>query len=252
MLFLLIIFLICAASLTVLFWVTTLFFQGYYYTEPTKDIHWQAPAAAGVLAAFFTVWSFLVLNSPEATNLDVPYDTIFRFSPQVDMQKEPFREIWVHRKGSKEPVAYKRFGEPGPAGRTRYIYKETNVGGRKYTATGVEAIEVPVDKGKLRFNVGPPSAGSNYREFVAVSGGWTMTEYEEGPDGTPRAFRWGRFLATILLNVAHLALWFVCFWLLLRYQLGHALGFAVVSWLVITLAILPMVLTEAGTRAAGG
>ena len=45
MLFLLLVLVLSAAALTVLLWVITLFFQGYFYTEATVQIQWQAPAA---------------------------------------------------------------------------------------------------------------------------------------------------------------------------------------------------------------
>ena len=245
--FLLIVFAICAASLIVILWVTTVFLQGYYYTEPTENIQWQAPAAGTLLAAFFTVWCLLLLNSAPAVG-EVPYDTLFRFSPHIDMQKEPFREIWVVRKGEKEPVLYKRHGTV-TAGQAQYEYRDTTIAARPYTWSNVEAVLVEVDGQKMRFNVTPAPEGSTYRELVADSGGWTMTEYERGPDGQPRAFRWSRFSATMMLNASHFLLWFLALWLLLRFNWPHALGLAVIFWLVMSLAILPMILTEAAGRA---
>jgi hypothetical protein len=50
--------------------------------------------------------------------------------------------------------------------------------------------------------------------------------------------------ANLLLNFLHLGVWFACLWLLLRFQWGHALGFAVVLWLALTLTILPMLFTK--------
>ena len=46
----------------------------------------------------------------------------------------------------------------------------------------------------------------------------------------------------VLLNVLHLGVWFVCLWLLLRFQWSHALGLAAAVWLVLTLTFLPPLL----------
>lgn len=246
MLFLIVVLLICAASLTVVLWVSTMFLQGYFYTEPTSQIAWQAPAAGGILAAFITLWCAILVNSSDASIQDVPYDTLFRFSPIVDLQKEAFREIWVVRKGSKEPVLYKRFAEPGII-KPLSVYKDTS--GRPYTPTGVEALLVEVGGKKLRFKLVESSVQGDYREFLAEYGGWKIAERERKLEDTAQVFRWSRFLATVSLNVIHFALWFVCLWLVLRFQWSHAFGLAIVFWLVVSLAILPMILTEAAARA---
>jgi hypothetical protein len=38
----------------------------------------------------------------------------------------------------------------------------------------------------------------------------------------------------------HLIVWFLCLWLLLRFQWGHALGLACVAWLVLTFFLPPL------------
>jgi hypothetical protein len=59
------------------------------------------------------------------------------------------------------------------------------------------------------------------------------------------SFRWGAFFGNLLLNVLHLGVWFAVLWLLLRFQWPHALGLAVVFWLVMTLAVVPQILDHA-------
>src|SRR5262249_40196924 len=79
--------------------------------------------------------------------------------------------------------------------------------------------------------------------------GWVLREYSEsGPDGRPYAFRWGRFLGNLFLNFVHLGLWFVAFGLVLRFQWSHALLLAIILWLGMSLAILPMLLGQAGAQ----
>src|SRR5262249_36743366 len=63
--------------------------------------------------------------------------------------------------------------------------------------------------------------------------------------GQLSTFRWGVFLANLVLNLFHLGLWFACLWLLLRFQWAHAVAVALLLWLVMTLAVLPMLFNRA-------
>lgn len=244
MLFLLMVFLVFAVSLTMLLWVGSLFFQGYIYTEPSPGLFWQAPAAGVALALYFTFWTWLVQGSASAH--DVTYDTLFRFSPQVEKTKEPVKRLLVVKKDDKEekaPVAYHR----KRIDQTRYEYRDA--ADRRYSSLNVKAILIPEEDGsQTRLEPGPPRDGP-YRQFVDKSG-WTMMEYETGPTGQLVAFRFGRFVINLLLNFLHFLLWFVCLWLLLRFTWAHAFGFAIVLWLVTTLTVLPMVLSQAATPTA--
>jgi hypothetical protein len=252
-LFLLLVFVLTGMTLTVLLWVITVFLQGYYYTEPTSGIAWQAPAAGFGLALFLTLWCLLIVNSDGASPTNLPYDTVFRFSPTVDMFKnrESAKELWAVRKGVKEPVAYKLKkkvlfigGDPVS------FYEEANIVAPKpWNPSGVEAIILKDGNETYRFVPLSRKEGQGYQEFGDESG-WVMREYtESGPDGRPSAFRWGRFLGNLFLNFTHLGLWFVAFGLVLRFQWGHALLLAIILWLVMTLAILPMLLDQAGAKA---
>ena len=243
MLFLLLIFVLIAMSLTVLLWVGTLFLQGYYYTEPTAGIAWQAPAAGAALALFLTLWCVLLVNNPGTGPSDLPYDTLFRFSPKVEMFDKPVKDLWAVKKEEKEPVHYKLDKRP-VGGQVRNEYVD-ELSGRPWNPSGVEAIVIKKDGADIRFNPIPEEKGTGYREFVSDDG-WVMRQFaQSGPTGEPYTFRWSRFLMNLFLNFFHLALWFVCLWLVLRFQWPHALGLALALWLVMTLAVLPMVLEQA-------
>ncbi|MCS7046395.1 MAG: hypothetical protein NZO58_08575, partial [Gemmataceae bacterium] len=73
MLFFWLVLLIVAVSLVVFLWVGTLFFQRYIYTEPTRGLYWQAPAAGAVMGLFFAGWCLLVATTPGVTPTDNPY-----------------------------------------------------------------------------------------------------------------------------------------------------------------------------------
>jgi hypothetical protein len=216
-----------------------MFLQGYIYTEPSQELHWQAPAAGGVLAAFLMLWCVLVAGAEGATPRDIPYDTISSFKPRVDLLKEPPLEIWaVYKDGQEKRYKRERLGQ------TKWRYADPNyTPSRPWRSDGVEGVLLVIDGEKYLFKRGPSSEGS-YGEFVSDKG-WVMKEFDDGPTGMPSVFLWGRFLMTLFLNFGHLLLWWVCLWLLLRFQWSHALGLAFILWLVFTLFFLPMLLSYA-------
>ena len=234
--------LVVAVALMVLLWAGGMFLQSYIYTEPSPHLMWGAPAGGALLGAFFAWWLFAVAKSPESRPEEIPYDTIFRFSPRVDMVKEPVRELWAVKKNG-EKVLYKRHR----IDQNRWEYKDAALD-RPWNGSGVEAIELVHDGEKYRFDKEAKTESGGYLRFVNDKG-WTMTSGERGPRGEPTTFRTSRFLANLFFNGVHLLLWFACLWLLLRFQWAHALGLAFCLWLVTTLAILPMMLEQAARLA---
>jgi hypothetical protein len=57
-------------------------------------------------------------------------------------------------------------------------------------------------------------------------------------------------VGNILLAIFFFLAWFLCLWLLLRYQWAHALGLAVIFWLVKELVVMPALLDRAEAVAA--
>src|SRR5579863_3781299 len=86
-----------AATLIVVLWAGTYFFQGYIYTEPSPGLYWQAPAAGGMLAAGFTIWCFTVALWPGANPSNIPINVLHKFSPKDDMfpPTEPAPKLWA-------------------------------------------------------------------------------------------------------------------------------------------------------------
>ncbi|MCI0738925.1 MAG: hypothetical protein L0Y72_07765 [Gemmataceae bacterium] len=238
MLTLLLILLLTGITLGVVLYVGGFFLQAYIYTEPSNGLIWQAPATAALLTLLLAFWCWRVASHPDAHPLDIPYDTVFRFSARVDMYKQPVKELWAIKKnGEKVPYLRKRLVEP-----PYYLYVDKN--GNSWRQSGVTKIMIVVDGGeKLIFDVVEASAGG-YRQFVHPDG-WTMVEYDKGPTGLPTSFRFGRFLMNVVLNTMHFMLWFLGLWLLMRFQWAHALGLAAAAWATFTLVLLPMLLSYA-------
>ena len=246
--------LIVGVTLLALLWGGTLFLQGYFYTEASTAIFWQAPVAAVVLTLFYGLWCLLDYNAAGARPGYLPYDTIFSFSAdetKPTKDNKPVERLWAVLKSGKseKKVPYKRWPVL-EAGRATYPYFREEAGGGKGERWPVDkavAIDVPEDGDVVRYELAKADS-AEYRLFVSPEG-WTIKEYNSGPTGQPEAFRPGLLLGNLLLNFGHFALWFLCLWLLLRFQWGHALGLGFVMWLVMTLLVVPMMLASAGKAA---
>jgi hypothetical protein len=240
--------LIVGVPLLAILWSGTVFLQGYFYTEASTAIFWQAPAAAAVLTLFYGLWYLLDYGAPETRASYLPYDTIFRFSAEETRGTKPVPYLFAEKK-SKEKIRYKRY-TVFEAGRTTYRYYQEFKDGSKgppWSGSGVVALIVPEDKEEIRYEPAKSDAGT-YPRFVSPDG-WAMMVYEDGPTGESVAFRTGLLLVNLLLNFGHFVLWFLCLWLLLRFQWSHALGLAFVLWLVMTIFPLPWILGNAGKAA---
>jgi len=243
----LLILVLVGGTLLVLLWAGTLFMQGYFYTDATAQIYWQAPASAAVLTLFLFLWCFLNASSADARPEALPYNTIFALNVEEPMTPKPVEKLWAVTKSGKV-IPYKRvttlstYG--GKSTDSYFVDREGSV--QRYQGSGVVALEIEENKERIRFNLVPTETGAN-RRFVD-SRGWVMIEYDE-PTGQPTKFHWGLLIVNLFLNFLHLGLWFVCLWLLLRFQWTHALGIGFVLWLIMTLAVLPMVLRESGAVA---
>lgn len=247
MLSLLLIMIVVVVALTAFLWGGTFLFQGYIYLQPSQQLFWQAPAAACVLTFGYAIWCFSIAASTGANPQNVPIDTIFRFSPTFDMLDRPVPKIWAVKRDRKKSAAELNEEILVPYvcvrdNQKEFHYVDTTLTPRPWQPQDVIAIQIEkADGTKMRFNLAPTEPGQ-YRQFVSPDG-WAIKEFATGPTGLPVRFSYGRLFWNLVFNVCHGIAWFACLWLLLRFQPSHALGLAAVIWLLVTLAILPMLLS---------
>jgi hypothetical protein len=249
-----VIVLIVGLTLLVLLWGGGGFLQGYIYTEPSSGLFWQAPAAAVVLTLFYALWCLLDYGASRTPPGYLPYDTIFNFKAEETRGTEPVKRLWAIREIGKgaskrtEKIRYARFKEILFSGLSSYRYYQERADGAKGTeawnGNGVVALVVVEDGQEVRYDRVPSEEGQ-YAHYVSPDG-WTIKTYESGPTEPPSMFRTGLWLLNLLLNLVHLGLWFVCLWLLMRFQWRDALWLGFVLWLAMTLTALPMMLASAG------
>lgn len=251
---LLLILIVAGAALTVVLWAGAYYFQGYIYTEPSPGIYWQAPAAAAMLTLGYAIWCLSIATTPGANPQNLVYDTLIRFNPTEDMLTRPASPIWAIKQSQRK-------GEAGKDGeKVRYIskrtpnkfyYEDTSIKPRVWQGQDVIAIAIEKPDGTtMRFNLSPPEDGDN-RHFVSADGWVILDTPQDGPTGLPTRFRTSRLFWNLFFNLGHFVAWFLGLWVILRFQWSHALGLAVVTWVICTLAVLPMILGYAGLVAAG-
>jgi hypothetical protein len=231
------IFVLVWLSLTILFAgvlsLGTLWLQGYVYTEATTGLLWRGPAAGAALGLFVALWCLLNYLAPGE------YDTLWTFSSR---QKTEFEQLQVvkgketktyhKRKDPQGHVAYvDSLGQPPPENAEEIIVSEDG----KEVHFKPERWTKGPDKDKLRRDQGQSLKYVDERGRVM----------SQDALGRIDVFRWGRWMLNLWLNFFHLLLWFVCLWLLLRFQWAHALGLAVILWLVMTIPVLPILLSKA-------
>ena len=241
-LLLIVILLIVWVVLAILLTAWSMWFQGFLYTEPSTGLVWRGPAAASAIMAVVLVW--VVLD----------YRTEGRYRPIWETSStettKAFTELRVPDEAGREEVYKLR---PG----TRHEYRlEGLPSGRPMPATppviiAVEGEERHVFKPELdpKGNYLRRQAGRGVQEPLRYvdEKGRVMREDDLGRLET---FRTGTFLGNLLVNVVFLAVCFVAFWLLARFQWLHALGHAVALALLMMLFVLPPVLSYAERTAA--
>ena len=190
--------------------------------------------AGTALALFFAVWCVIDYRSPER------YVDLFHFNPRET--HKPYPEL----RAVKGSMSVQYIETKDARGLTDY--RDSN---GKPVPTHADKIIVKENGEEITFEP-ERDANGNYKIRTGRSllyhdaRGREMSEDSLGQLST---FRWGVFLACGFLNSFHLAMWFVCFWLLLRFQWSHALGFAVIFWLISTVLIVPTLLDKVETVA---
>jgi hypothetical protein len=239
---LLLILALLAVGVAVLLAAGTLVIQGYLYSEPADGIAWRSAAAGAVIGLFFGLWCILEARAPGR------FDTLLNFSPR---DIKVFPQIWSERTNErgKQEILYRQ----GRSDRGLVVYLDPDGRPWRRSDNGImTAIIVEEDGQKKRFaaEMNPDGtfrvAPNQPLRYVEADGQKrVMTENAPGEVVTTR---YGLLAGNLLLNLLHLAAWFACFWLLMRFQWPHALGLAVLFWLTFGVVVWP-VLQERVRRA---
>ncbi|HZY89695.1 MAG TPA: hypothetical protein VFE78_33045 [Gemmataceae bacterium] len=233
MLTLILVLLLLWFALGVLLAAWTLWFQGYIYSEPAPGVFWRAPAAAAALTVVVCLWVFIDYRAPGR------YRTLFEFSGQEEQR--PYPELRIRTPEGRERAFLLRKDERG---RPEYRDKDNRLlpdrpdkiivveGGQQY-------VFLPERDAKGNFKV---ARGESLRYNEEGGQGRYMVE---GQWGRVASYHFGWLVLDVFLNGLHFVVWWAVLWLLLRFQWSHALGLAFAFWGVMTLFVLPPLLTRA-------
>jgi hypothetical protein len=241
---------VVAGLLAALLWFGTTLGQTYIYDSPADGLAWRVPAAVGIIWLFVAAWTFIEYAHPGST------DTVFEFTNEV---RTPVTRFWSirHSDTGDEEVVYERRGQGH--GAVEFRDKDGRTWSRSSSGSMVALIveeKTGGDTKRTRFNAEmkdgkfaprAPRGAEMPLRYMEEGGSRYI---EETQLGMIVSYKSGRLIWVVLINVIHLALWFAVLWPLLRFQWVHALGFAVVIWLVLTLALIPFLLGRARDAAA--
>jgi hypothetical protein len=231
---LIVIVLVVWVALSLLLAAWTLFFQGYIYSEPVSAIYWRAPAAGTALTVFVVLWMILDYRSVQERGDEGRYQPLHNFSYR---DTETYEHLWIIRDGKKEQYDWRGNQYVNKSGRTLPERPTKVIASHK--ADGDEHVFEPKRDEKGNFKIEKDQPLRYYEKD-------NPSRYmEEGYLGRISITHFSWLVMNLLLNFGFLAVWFVSLWLLLRFQWSHALGLAVVFWLVMLLFIMPMILKKA-------
>jgi hypothetical protein len=232
----------------------TVWFSGYLYETPTRQMEWRGPAAGGIVFAVLLLWLVMAYRAPG------DYRALWAFSSR-DVSA-PFPDVWVPTdKGETERFRYikglKQYHQNGNERLKQMPSRPASITVKEGDKTSVFKPERD-EKGNLLIRKNKTMFASQDEPLRYVDeGGRVMLEDSLGQVTT---FKTGNFFLNVFLNLLMLVAWFVALWPVMRFQWAHALGQAVVFWVVMMLFVMPPVLelTEsvakdrAKAAAAGG
>jgi hypothetical protein len=224
-----------------LFWGITLFAQRYLYNEPADKLPLRAAVAGLLLGCFLTGWVYVNTRADGENK----YGVLHQFSPN---DKSPpvakFQAVRLYPNTKKEetvPV------ERVPAGSgQKYQTKDAkdfrlNSGDYLTTALILDDASGPVRYeavlDKQQYVGGKATFKEPGGKVIELSTGAAADAAEPVAVVSPSG---GVVFLALALNALHLVVWFGIFWPILRFSVGHAVGFAVVFFAMFTVLVMPL------------
>jgi hypothetical protein len=238
-------------ALTALFWALAVFLQAYLYNQPADQLPLRALCGGLAVGCFLTAWVYL--NTRQVSHTD-QFGVVFGFDHMMvatsirDVDEfEAVRRLRVQdekRQPKEATVPFK--WQSGATGGGRFVESGTGKDFRTNTSDYMTvAVLVPEgDGGKARFEAamkdGTYAREGDYVRFAEQGGSrFIDSDPRDGPRlmQVPSA---GGLAAAVGVNVLHYVVWFLVFWLALRFTFGHALGLTAIFATASMLVLMPL------------
>jgi len=217
----------------------SLFLQAYLYNEPVEKIALRAAVGGLAISVYLTGWIYI--NTRAAT--DNKYGAIHEFKPTASTDVLKFEAIRRNRNKLEISVPYSKL----PTEREFRSDAEKKPF-RVNTSDDLTVAILIKEEGKAeptRFEAVLESElmydGKLEKKTFREKGGPRFIE-DDAP-GSVISPSGGVVAIAIALNLMHLAVWFVVFWLVMQFQWGHALGLATVLGVALTIVMMPLLFT---------
>lgn len=237
--FLALTFLLTLVGLFGLFWGGTLLLQGYLYSLPPERLPLRAGIGAAVMTVFLSFWVHLDQESPDT------YNTFFEFAAEDIIEFDQVTAVKRNRIGQESQVVYRL--KAGGRRTIDYVDSTGQPFARNTPDSMVVAVLIEQDDQQIRLDAPLDDKGRFQPDedgrivYSEAEGDRYMTDFAIGKLIDPKL---GRVFANLLLNLVHFLLWFVVFWLALRFQWPHALGLAAIFGFAAMLLLMPVLFDQ--------
>ena len=217
------------------FWGTALFLQGSLYNTPASKLPIRAAIAAFLVGGFLTFWTMVNTRAESKDR----YGTFFEFNPTSSHNFSEFTAIRRDANKKETPVPHKKV-----SGKFVEAQDQTRAFRMNSADFVVSALEVKEGDKTTRFEAefdarGNYKGGSN-KVFVEKDGR-RFIEFGQSNIPTPiYAPSRGALFAALGLNALLFVVFFVAFWPVLRYTVGHSIGGAAAIGLFVMLLLMPL------------
>ena len=228
-------------GLTVLFWGLALFVQGYLYNQPADKLPLRALVAGLGVALFLTAWTYLNTRATPTNKYGVLHE--FSATSQVAVDEfEAVRRLAVKdEKGQpKEVTVPFKWQSAGAGGKfvEAGTSRDFQVNSSDYMTV---ALLVPDGGSKARFDAEMQDGtytkrADDERRFEEQGGSRYIDARNPRQMQVPST---SGLIAAVAINVLNYVVWFLAFWLGLRFTIGHSLGLAV-AFGVTTMLMMPL------------
>lgn len=239
-----------ALALTALFWGLALIGQGYLYGQPADKLPLRALVAGLAVALFMTAWTYA---NTRASHPD-KYGTVLEFTPTATKEVAEFEAVRRFGKTDGKTATWLTDEKGQPREATAQYKWQTEGKGGKFVEVGTAKEFKLNDANSLTLALLVPEDGKTVRFEAPVKDGVYATKKEEvrfEEQGGSRYIDGGRpqqmvvpsssaFAVAVLLNVGHFVVWFLAFWLILRFSAGHAALFVLLLGTVAMFVVMPL------------